>query len=249
MCRKSPSNRSTRKNCDEAYDREPICQPSPEGQMTPNDIQAIVDGIARDGLYFRWWIQLIVVVVMCVSAYFGAYLSRKAQDRAANENFERLSEQLRKTTGDVERIKNSILSESWYRQQQWSRREQHYLGLLESLTKMRIALTDCGNYFLEPGDEYEALPDAPAFKEASELATLAAKEVRQRAGPATIFLSAPAVEALKKLEFDHWHLSHFDASSPADYYVSAITLAEVAYETLLDEAKSQLKGVENLGSV
>lgn len=69
--------------------------------MSPEEIRVVVDTAIRDGLRFPWWSYVLAVLLPVGGAYIGSYAKRKAEDRATQENFDSLREQLRKTTQDT----------------------------------------------------------------------------------------------------------------------------------------------------
>ncbi len=93
--------------------------------MTPEELRTIIHAAVRDGIGFPWWSYFLAFSISMAGAYLGAYVRRKAKDRAAQENFENLRDQLRKTTQDTEEIKIALSRRSWLTQQQWNIRERH----------------------------------------------------------------------------------------------------------------------------
>lgn len=219
--------------------------------MSPNEIREIIEGLRNQGIFFPWWQCIFLALSVLFSAYLGSYVKAKGQEKAIKEDFKDLRDRLIQTTKDTEQIKIELSSKNWMTQQHWSRREQHYVGLLEQLAKLRIALEDCTNYFMGPGDD--KMPDSPYFKEMLKLSHTSLIGIRERLGPAAIFLSPRAIDALNKLIFDKWHLDNFEISSNFDHFDVATSLTNTAYDIVLEEAKSELQNIEkneqkNLGS-
>lgn len=86
--------------------------------MSPEEVRAVVEATTREGLQFPWWSYLLAFLLSMAGAYFGSYIKRKAEDRATQENFDNLREQLRKTTQDTEEIKITLSRKNWFTQQQ-----------------------------------------------------------------------------------------------------------------------------------
>lgn len=208
--------------------------------MSPSEIRSIVEAVLRDGLAFPWWSYALAFALSMFGAYLGAYVRRKAENRAAQENFEVLRTQLRKTTKDTEEIKSKLFGRAWLGQQQWSIREQRYSELLLHLTKLRLSLQDRDDYFMVPGSEYdESRTEGEHYKQLARRGHASYQAIREHIGPASIFLSKRATEALEELVREHWSIAEFSVCT-ADYITSALRLVDAAYDAVLMEARSEL---------
>jgi hypothetical protein len=179
-----------------------------------------------------------------LGAFVGAYLRKSGEDRAANENFAAIREQLKTTTRDTESIKQQLTGYAWRIQQQWSAREQYYSKLLTHLHHFWLALDDLSNYYMEPGRE--DTPDSEMGERFQRLisdASTSFTEVEKLLGPAALFLSSEAVASLRKLISEHFELENFGAMCTADYVSGAAKLASAAYDQVLKEARIHL-GIE-----
>lgn len=179
-----------------------------------------------------------------LGAFVGAYLRKSGENRAANENFAAIREQLKTTTRDTESIKQQLTGNAWRIQQQWSAREQYYSKLLTHLHYFRLVLDDLSDYYMEPGGEHT--PDSEMgerFQRLQSDASTSFTEVERLLGPAALFLSSEAVASLRKLIAEHWGLANFDAICTADYVSGATKLASAAYDQVLKEARVHL-GIE-----
>lgn len=128
----------------------------------------------------------------------------------------------------------------WLRQQQWSIREKHYTELLSHLTKYRLSLEDRADYFMEPGSEHnQSLTEGEHFKELALRGYESYQAIRDLIGPASVFLSENAIDALKELVREHWNVARF-SSCPADGITSALKLVDAAQTAVLTEARSEL---------
>jgi hypothetical protein len=209
--------------------------------MTASELQAPLLELLRQISTNIWLVAVFALVGAGVGAFGGAYLRKRGEDRATQENFTAIREQLKTTTRDTEEIKQQLSGRGWRSQQQWSAREQYYSKLLTHLHHFRMALDDLSDYYLEPGTEYmpDDQRDEPFHKLRAD-ASSAYTEVQKLLGPAAIFLSPKAVESLNELFTEHWGLANFGAVCTADYVGSAVKLATVAYEQVLHEAKAHL---------
>lgn len=188
-----------------------------------------------------WLGAVLLLVGSSVGAFFGAYLKKRGEDRAVQEGFAAIREQLRVTTRDTEEIKQQLSGRAWRSQQQWSARERYYGDLLQHLHRFRTALSDQTDYFMEPGSEHT--PDSQlgeGFDRLSSEAGAAYSNLRKLVGPASPFISKAAVSSLEELFSAHWNLANFEAACTADYVGTAHGLASEAYENVLHEAKAHL---------
>jgi hypothetical protein len=214
--------------------------------MSPDEMRAIAQ-LAADGQQLNWWTYVLILVLTLLGAYVGSYVKRKGADRATTESFNEIREQLRRTTQDTEEIKGTLSRKVWLSQQQWAIREHHYVNLLRHLTILRNALLDQSTYFIQPGSEYDqSIAERPHFQELARSADASYQAVRELMGPAAIFLSAGAIEALELLTKEHWHIENF-SSCTEEYVSGALKLVEAAHSTILAEARSQLAHAQNIG--
>jgi hypothetical protein len=208
--------------------------------MSPTEVRSIVEAALRDGVWFPWWSYMLAFALSMLGAYVGSYIKRKAEDRAAQENFDALRAQLRKTTEDTEEIKANLSGRNWLSQQQWSFREQRYSELLSHLTKLRISLQDRSDYFMEPGSEHdESRTEGENFKQLARRGYESYQAIRELIGPASVFLSANAIQALEELVREHWGVAEFSICA-ADYITSSLKLVDAAHAAVLTEARSEL---------
>lgn len=119
----------------------------PELQSLLHQLRSSVDSNALLGI-------LLAGIAGAVGAFVGAYLRKSGENRAANDNFAAIREQLKTTTRDTESIKQQLTGHAWRSQQQWSAREQYYSKLLTHLHHFRIALDNLSDYYMEPGGEH-----------------------------------------------------------------------------------------------
>lgn len=208
--------------------------------MTAEEIRSIVEAAIREGSQFPWWSYTPVAILALAGAYFGAYIRRKAEDRATRENFEVLRDQLQKTTRDTEEIKNALFRRAWLTQQQWNIRERFYAELVTSLALLKLSLEDRKEYFDQPGSEHRVeIEEREHFKRLVQQGADAFSKIREQIGPASIFLSDKTIKALETLVSEEWHVS-MDTVCTADYVSTFHPCVEKAYTEILAEARHEL---------
>lgn len=208
--------------------------------MSPEEIRVTIEAAIREGLHFQWWNYMLVFLLSMVGAYAGSYIKRKAEDKATQENFDELRDQLRKTTQDTEEIKITLARKNWLTQQQWAIREQHYMNLLAHLTKLKLSLQDRDSYYMEPGSEHNMnISQNEHFQELGRVGHASYQAIRELIGPASVFLSGKAIDSLEQLVRDHWDVAEFSMCT-ADYVSTALELVKVAQSAVLAEARNEL---------
>ncbi|MGY8624407.1 hypothetical protein [Chromobacterium violaceum] len=179
------------------------------------------------------------------SAYLGAYLKKKGEDRASKEQFDIILNQLKKTTEATESIKSTLSSRSWLLQQQWSIREKSYSDLLSELWKFRTALVEQDTFFMHPYNPHdrqfmESVENNDYFRRMGKQAADSSQVLCELIGPAAIFLSEKTIKILRDLEKDHFHIATFDSSHTGEYIKSTLKIVDEAYQAVLAEARSEL---------
>ncbi len=208
--------------------------------MSPDEIRAIAQVANEDGHHLVWWTYVCIPVLSLLGAYLGSYLKQKGADRATSESFNEIRAQLRKTTQDTEEIKDALSRRFWLSQQRWAIRERRYVSLLRHLTILRNSWLDQSTYYIQPGSEHgQSIPENPHFQELSRCARKSYQAIRETMGPAAIFLSADAIEALEQLVKGHWHVENF-SSCTEEYVSGSLKLVDAAHLIILAEARSEL---------
>lgn len=216
--------------------------------MDPSEIHALILALQNQQTANAWTYVLLAIASAggaAVAVFGAAYFRKRGEDQAVRENFDAIRGQLRTTTRDTEEIKQFLSGHAWRSQQQWSAREKFYSELLTHLHHFKIALDDLSDYYIEPGSEH--MPDDQRgghFHILLADASAAFTKVQKLLGPAAIFLSSTAVASLRYLINEHYGLANFGALCTADYVKGAHKLVNVAYDRVLDEAKSEL-GIES----
>lgn len=208
--------------------------------MSPEEVRIIIEAAIREGLYFPWWNYMLAFLFVMAGAYFGAYIKIKAEGHATQENFNKLRDQLRKTTQDTEEIKISLSRRTWLTQQQRAIREKHYMDLLAHLTKLKLSLQDRDSYYTEPGSEHNmTIAQDERFQELGRIGNASYQAIRELIGPASVFLSDKAINSLEHLVRDHWNIAEFSICT-ADYVSTALKLVDAAQSIILAEARNEL---------
>lgn len=208
--------------------------------MSPDQVRQIIEIAIHEGLGFPWWSYIVAFLLSMVGAYVGSYAKRKAEDRATQENFDKLREQLLKTTQDTEEIKEALSRKNWLTQQQWAIREQHYMSLLSHLMKLKLSFEDRSDYYMEPGSEHdETRSKGEHFQKLAHVGHESYQAIRELIGPASVFLSNKAIKSLEQLVRDHWSVAEF-SSCTAEYVSESLGLVEAAQAAVLSEARNEL---------
>jgi hypothetical protein len=209
--------------------------------MQSSEIQQLANLINQQSAGFHPLYVLLSVVVAGLAAFLGAYLKVKGEDRARNEQFQSLVEQLKITTRETEEIKQLINGKAWRHQQQWTAREKYYSELLNILYRIEITLDDLAEYFSDRGTEHLRDEEhGPRFTELMRKSGEFMSDLRDLIGSSELYLSPPTVNILKKMQSDHWTLVNFDAACSADYIFGAQKLVKMTRTESLKEAKLAL---------
>ena len=205
--------------------------------MSSDELKLIIHTLAYVG---TGAVIAAVVGALLLRSYFPSYLTEKGKNLATREDIQTLVDQVRR----IESAKADVTQTTWLRQQQWSNREKHYLGLLLDLTKFRITLLDRLNYYTEPGSEHnQEIGKSDYFKLLQKNGSKAILSIREQTGPASVFLSVAALDVLKELISNHWHLVEF-SDCQSDYLSRALKLADKASDLVLAEARKSLANAE-----
>jgi hypothetical protein len=213
--------------------------------MSVSDLQFLIDLALAKYTSNLWLASVFALILGGVGAFLGAYLQKRGENRATNENFTAIRSQLQTTTRDTEDIKQQLSGRAWKSQQHWRSRDEYYSKLLTHLHHFQLALGGISEYFMEPGSEH--IRDSQRddrFRGLFESSRVSYAEIERLVGPSAIYLSARALEALNQLFVQHWDLANYGAGCTAEYVNSAQSLAIDAYNQVLIEAKRDL-GVEN----
>jgi hypothetical protein len=87
-------------------------------------------------------IPIATILVSGLAAYFGAFIKTMAANDANNQNFEKVLEQMKTQTAEIENIKAAISDDVWDRQKQWEMRRDVVFEVLRSLGQYDNALLE-----------------------------------------------------------------------------------------------------------
>jgi hypothetical protein len=87
-------------------------------------------------------IPIATIFVSGLAAYFGAFIKTKAANDANNQNFEKVLEQMKTQTAEIENIKAKISDEIWDRQKQWELKRDGVLDVVRTLADLKVAIMD-----------------------------------------------------------------------------------------------------------
>ena len=134
--------------------------------MTPEQLRSLAEMIVNQMGLASWAWALITIICSAIGGYFGAYLKKRAENRAIKDDFTEIKQRLQETTQATEEIKRSVTDRGWLAQQRWGRRESHYVAVLSALLRYEKAcnalalLVDKGSVDVEIGkpviDEFVA---------------------------------------------------------------------------------------------
>lgn len=209
--------------------------------MTSSDPLALVLDLLRQQYINPWLLFVLSLLGAAIGTGLAAYLRKRGENKAIEENFIAIREQLSTTTRDTEEIKQHLSSRTWRSQQQWAAREKYYSNLLDKLYRFKTALESLFDYYLEPGSTH--IPDCDRDERFKKLLSDAGAnygEAQKLIGPAAIFLSAQATRSLEELFAAHWDLTTFATTCTYDYIEGASKMADDAYSQVLIEAKAHL---------
>lgn len=184
---------------------------------------------------------LVAFTASLIGAYIGTYLKKKAENKAHDDHFNKLNEQLRKTTRDTEEIKLTLANNNWVDQQHWSIREKYYNQLITHLSNWRAALSERNFCYLNPGSEHDmSIENGEGYRKLVERCFESKKEVKELIGPTLIFLSEETIEALNKLFGDIWVIDE-TVTSESDIAMDKFKLIDSTRNIILDEARRELR--------
>jgi len=125
----------------------------------------------------------------------------------------------------------------------WSEREKYYYELLGALGKWKNSITDRQTYYMQPGSEYsdDTITAQTGFKSLSTKGSEALGIVRDQLPVARLFLSPNTIALLDDMLSDHWLIAEMDAVCMSDYLDKTLPLVKRAYDSVLADAKKDLK--------
>lgn len=216
--------------------------------MTPEQIQALAQGIA-EGVSSKasWLTNIFLVLCAGLSAYFGSYLRKRAEYKAAHEEFQTLKRQLVETTQSVEEIKLSLAGKGWVRQQHWAHREKHYLELLSRLWTLMFCSEALFVYHGQGGNNDDSEHKEQYERKLVEQRSAALDALMHAIGPAAVFLPDPAMKYLREIIAVSESIKG-EAGDAYEFYGLWGEAAKHAYDAVLAEARKDLATADFAGS-
>jgi len=210
--------------------------------MSPEEIELIVSRAVKEGFQFPWWLYLSAIFATFIGGFLGAYLKRKGENRAANENFDSLLKQIKKTTTETESIKSELAKGSWLHQQSWNLKEKYYSGLLEALYRLRHSVSVRLDHYNEQGSEHDdaRINESDHYIKHAKSGVETLQKIQELHGPAEMVISDRSIEALNKFYSAGWHAENF-SSCNKEYLVEVFVSVDETYKVILEEAQIALK--------
>lgn len=210
--------------------------------MSASDIVNIFNRAISEGLQFPWWLYILILLAPLIGGFLGSYLKKKAEDLATKKDYEELLSQLKQTTAATESIKSGLLRDNWVQQQKWILKEKYYSMILEEFYILKRSLVVRMDYYAPPGSEYldDEISKNDDFKSQSQLGDNAINKIQQLYGAAAMVISQNAINALD--QFDQSNYSAIDFfTHNSEYLETLYSATKEAYETILHEARSELR--------
>ena len=85
-------------------------------------------------------IPIATILVSGLAAYFGAFIKTMAANDANNQNFEKVLEQMKTQTAEIENIKAAISDDVWDRQEKWKLKRDLLIEVMRCLGEYSDAL-------------------------------------------------------------------------------------------------------------
>jgi len=210
--------------------------------LSPEDIELVVSRAIKDGFEFPWWLYLSAILTTFVGGFLGAYIKRKGEDKAANENYDSLLRQIKKTTAETESIKLELAKGSWLHQQSWHLKEKYYSGLLEAMYKLRHSVSVRLDYYMESGSEHDdaRINESDHYRKLAKNGAEAIQKIQELNGPAEMVISNRSIDALNRFYSADWHAENFSICNK-EYLTKVFTSVDEAYRLILEEAQIALK--------
>jgi hypothetical protein len=169
--------------------------------MTPDQLQTILDGIARTALP-KWYVYFLFLfgaaLAAGLGAWGGAYLKERGKRYATKEDFDSLLQELRRTTSVTEEIKAQTAGGLWLQQTRWGKRWDVYVDLMRALS---AASMDCVDHLEELRAEARKTAgvlasDSPAVEKAKNAMSASLRALQQAGDVASIILPLNVFAAL-----------------------------------------------------
>lgn len=123
--------------------------------MTPEQTRELAGLVVKEMGLAHWAWAILVLICSAVGSYFGAYLKKRAENKAAKDDLALIKEQLRETTTVAEQIKRSVTDRGWLAQQRWGRREAQYMAVLKACADYEVGMLDAATLLKNVEDRGE----------------------------------------------------------------------------------------------
>lgn len=176
---------------------------------------------------------LVAGLMAGAGGFLGTYLREKGKNLATREDLEPI-------VRGQETIKQQLAHSTFVEGRRWELKREITWTLLTHLAKAHVSLTAQSTWYVEPGSEHEDNSGNAAFAQLSRTAAAALYTVEELIGPAQLFLSQEAIEALQKLAREEWHAGYSAGADRLEYIEKTLALIEQAQATVLAVAKAEL---------
>ncbi|HGM5807790.1 TPA: hypothetical protein ACKP33_004074 [Serratia marcescens] len=213
--------------------------------MTPDDIRLVVNEILPQYQASQWQIYLIALciggLIAAIGIYWGANLKKRGEINASEALFDKISDQLRQNTKDVETIKTALSGQHWVSQQTWVNKEKYYTGLITYLHDFIHAIDgqlDCVRSSISVHDE--TISDPEFYEEMQALGTKASEGLNDLRGPSLVFLSEKTNLALDQMLAELWNLREHSTGPRSEFLKGSYDILNRTIDIVLPEAKREL---------
>lgn len=212
--------------------------------MEPAQLQELAKLIALEVSLPQWAAYLTLLVSAVFGVYVIAYQKKRGESKALQADFEMLKIQLVENTKASEAVRQALAGRVWIQQQQWARREGHYLELLAAISLM----VNVGDDFSTAARDLEKSYDenSKQYGKAAELLKRleeARVDLRRLAGSCALFLSDEAVAAVNQLIETKFSIAK-EAGNLVEYGEFWTDAARQAYARVLSQAKHELAEIK-----
>jgi hypothetical protein len=178
--------------------------------------------------------QVVLTIMMAgAGGFLGAYLREKGKNLATREDLEPI-------VRGQETIKQQLAHSTFVEGRRWELKREITWNLLSHLAKAQLSLTAQSTYYMEPGSEHCDNSEDAGFAKLSRTASAALRAVEELTGPAQLFLSQEAIDALQRLAREEWHADYSAGADRLGYIDKTLPLVQQAQATVLAAAKAEL---------
>ena len=208
--------------------------------MEPQQIRELAEALINEGFGLTWWIYVAVFVVSLVGSFAGAYLKVRGEAYAASQDFERILDEQKRTTRELESIRSAVSEGAFLRNQSWLQRRDIYFDLIAKLNAVADGFWEVTVVGFK-NDETKT-DNTTAAKLAAQKLETALDDLMRVTGPAHVFLGEEAIQALHDYKQQSSKLSAKlgGRAAPRTYFEQQKALADHAYDRLTRAAKNEL---------